>query len=112
MRWDRSKGITAICGLALMQTFIIVDLIYIPLRLIYPFDALKPYNNYMKYITVGIISSLFFINDWYYKGKYYGYIRNKFQDESFRVLKTILIFIVILLPLILFIVCAVTLKPL
>lgn len=111
VKWDKNRGITAICALALMQTFLIVDLFYVPLRLIYPPSTFAEYFSYIKYSIVGLILILFLINDWYYKDKY-DELKERFANESFRVLKTVLVFVIVLLPAVIFLLSAAILRPL
>lgn len=108
---ERAKGTTAAAGLAIMQTGILINLVYIPMRLFYSVALSVHYNKPFKY-TAGVIGIILFgVNVKYYSGKY-GKLRERYKDESFSALKTILVFIVILLPLIIFLFSAATIKQL
>jgi uncharacterized membrane protein YphA (DoxX/SURF4 family) len=110
-KWDKGKATTSVWALTFMQTFLVANLIYIPIRLIYPVEIFSGYKNPMKIVLILIMLLFFYFNHKRYSNLY-DTIKKKYENESYSFIKGILVFIAVFGPMIILLFCATHLKPL
>lgn len=98
-KWDGRTGITAIIGVSMIQSLVILDIFTIILRRNYDRSVTKNYVEEGKWVTITILLSFIIFNYVKYNGKYNKY-RSYWKDESYNanLIKGWLVVLSLILP--------------
>ena len=98
-KWDGRESITAIIAISMIQVLLIVDIAAIIIRTIYTRTETIPYAKTIGYSAVIVLISLIIFNRIKYH-KRYNEFRKYWQSEPKKqyILKTIYVFLSIVLP--------------
>ena len=72
-RWDGENGITAIIGVSMIQTLIVVDIFLIIIKFVYSTNEISNFSKLLGYSSVALLLGLMVYNYYKYKGKYFNF---------------------------------------